>query len=149
MIEMHVKTVTVDQGGGFLVLLTDEEERKVLPIAIGPFEAQSIAMVLQGKKPPRPLTHDLLKSFCESLGGELKKVIITDIRDSTYYAELYFQHKEQPLIVDSRPSDAIALALRCEVNIYMAMRLVEFTYDYNDIISKDSGEGDQKDQDLH
>ncbi len=149
MIEMHVKTVTVDQGGGFLVLLTDEEERKVLPIAIGPFEAQSIAMVLQGKKPPRPLTHDLLKSFCESLGGELEKVIITDIRDSTYYAELYFQHKEQPLIVDSRPSDAIALALRCEVNIYMAMRLVEFTYDYNDIISKDSGEGDQKDQDLH
>ncbi len=149
MIEMHVKTVTVDQGGGFLVLLTDEEERKVLPIAIGPFEAQSIAMVLQGKKPPRPLTHDLLKSFCESLGGELEKVIITDIRDSTYYAELYFQHKEQPVIVDSRPSDAIALALRCEVNIYMAMRLVEFTYDYNDIISKDSGEGDQKDQDLH
>ncbi len=149
MIEMHVKTVTVDQGGGFLVLLTDEEERKVLPIAIGPFEAQSIAMVLQGKKPPRPLTHDLLKSFCESLGGELEKVIITDIRDSTYYAELYLQHKEQPVVVDSRPSDAIALALRCGVNIYMAMKLVEFTYDYNDIISKDSGEGDQKDQDLH
>lgn len=149
MIEMHVKTVTVDQGGGFLVLLTDEEERKVLPIAIGPFEAQSIAMVLQGKEPPRPLTHDLLKSFCESLGGELEKVIITDIRDSTYYAELYFQHKEQPVVVDSRPSDAIALALRCGANIFMALKLVEFTYDYNDIISRDGDEGDQNDQDLH
>ena len=146
---MQVKTVTVDQGGGFLVLLTDKEERKVLPISIGPFEAQSIAMVLQGKTPPRPLTHDLLKSFCESLGGELEKVIITDIRDSTFYAELYFQHPEEAIVVDSRPSDAIALALRCGVTIYIAMRLVEFTYDYNDIISQDVQQGDFPDEDIH
>ncbi len=149
LIEMQVKTVTVDQGGGFLVLLTDIEQRKVLPISIGPFEAQSIAMVLQGKRAPRPLTHDLLKSFCETLGGELQKVVITDIRDSTFYAELFFQHKEQPVIVDSRPSDAIALALRCGVDIFMAMRLVEFTYDYNDIITRDAQDEDRPDEDYH
>lgn len=133
-LEMNVKTVTVDQSGSFLVILTDKEERKVLPIAIGPFEAQSIALVLKGQEPPRPLTHDLLKSMCSTLGGMVEKIIITDIRDSTFYAELYLQHKEETIVVDSRPSDAIALALRCQATIYMTPRLVEFTYDYEDII---------------
>lgn len=69
MIKMEVKTVTADQGGNFLVLLMDDEEKKVLPISIGPLEAQAIALVLQGETPPRPLTHDLLKTFCEQLGA--------------------------------------------------------------------------------
>lgn len=144
MLQMKVKAVTLDQGGGFLVLLADQEETKVLPIAIGPFEAQSIALVLQGRTPPRPLTHDLLKSLCESLGGTLQKIIITNIIESTFYAELYIQYQGQELVLDSRPSDAIALALRWGASIYMAPRLVEFTYDYEDIIS-----GDQKREDLH
>jgi len=137
LLQMKVKTVTLDQGGSFLVLLCDNEEKKVLPISIGPFEAQSIAMVLQGKEPPRPLTHDLLKSLCESLGGNVEKVIITDILDNTFYAELYIKHEGRVLVLDSRPSDAIALALRCGASIYMAPRLIEFTYDYQDIISSD------------
>ena len=134
MIEMNVHAVTVDQSGGFLVLLTDKEEKKVLPISIGPFEAQSIASFLQGKTFPRPLTHDLLQSLLKTLGGELEKVIVTDIRDSTFYAELHLRYDEQLIIVDSRPSDAIALALRSGVNIFMQMRLVEFTYDCADFI---------------
>ncbi len=141
---MKVKAVTLDQGGGFLVLLADQEETKVLPIAIGPFEAQSIALVLQGRTPPRPLTHDLLKSLCENLGGTLKKIIITNIIESTFYAELYIHYQDQELILDARPSDAIALALRWGAAIYMAPRLVEFTYDYEDIIADD-----QKHEDLH
>ena len=144
LLQMKVKAVTLDQGGGFLVLLADQEETKVLPIAIGPFEAQSIALVLQGRTPPRPLTHDLLKSLCESLGGTLQKIIITNIIESTFYAEIYIQYQGQELILDARPSDAIALALRWKAAIYMAPRLVEFTYDYEDIIS-----GDQKKEDLH
>ncbi len=147
MLEMKVKTVTVDQGGGFLVLLTDKDEKKVLPISIGPFEAQAIALVLQGQVTPRPMTHDLLKSLCESMGGMLEKIIITDIRDSTFYAELYLQQKEETMVIDSRPSDAIALALRCNATIFMTPRLIEFTYDYEDIISSDQGddsdEGDE------
>lgn len=139
MLEMNVKAVTVDEGGSFLVLLADNEEKMVLPIAIGPFEAQSIALVLQGQVPPRPLTHDMLKSLCESLGGTLEKIIITDIIDSTFYAEVYIQHNGSTIVMDSRPSDAIALALRCGVSIYIAMKMVEFTYNYQDIIGGQTG----------
>ncbi len=141
---MKVKTVTMDQSGGFLVLLLDKDEKMVLPISIGPFEAQAIAMVLQGQEPPRPLTHDLLKTLCEELGGVLQKIVITDIQDSTFYAELYLQHSEDNLVVDSRPSDAIALALRFGADIFMEPRLTEFTYDYSDVI-----EGEQDDEASH
>lgn len=144
LLPVKVKAVTLDQVGSFLVLLCDENETKVLPISIGPFEAQSIALVLQGKTPPRPLTHDLLKSLCERLEGTVEKIIITDIMDSTFYAEIYVRHNEQTLVIDSRPSDAIALALRCAAPIYMAPRLVEFTYDYDDIMPDD-----QTDEELH
>ncbi|MDY6826146.1 MAG: bifunctional nuclease family protein [Bacillota bacterium] len=140
MIKMEVKTVTADHGGNFLILLMDEEEKKVLPISIGPLEAQAIALVLQDEIPPRPLTHDLLKSVCERLGAVMEKVVITDIKESTFYAEIYFQQNGETLVIDSRPSDAIALALRLEAPIYMETRLIEFTYDYQDIIAKDGGE---------
>ncbi len=140
VIKMEVKTVTADQGGNFLVLLMDEEEKKVLPISIGPLEAQAIALVLQGETPPRPLTHDLLKSTCENLGGSMEKVVITDIKESTFYAEVYFLQNNETIIVDSRPSDGIALALRFQAPIYMATKLIEFTYDYQDIITRDGGE---------
>ncbi len=144
VIKMEVKTVTADQGGNFLILLMDDEEKKVLPISIGPLEAQAIAIVLQGEAPPRPLTHDLLKSVCENLGGEMEKVVITDIKESTFYAEIYFNQNGETLVIDSRPSDAIALALRFEAPIYMATRLIEFTYDYQDIIAREGG-----DEELH
>ncbi len=144
VIKMEVKTVTADQGGNFLVLLMDNEEKKVLPISIGPLEAQAIALVLQGETPPRPLTHDLLKSVCENLGGEMEKVVITDIIESTFYAEAYFNQNNETIVVDSRPSDAIALALRFEAPIYMAAKMVEFTYDYQDIIAREGG-----DEELH
>lgn len=140
MIKMEVKTVTADQSGNFLVLLMDDEEKKVLPISIGPLEAQAIALVLQGEVPPRPLTHDLLKSVCENLGGVMEKVVITDIRESTFFAEIYLQQGDQTIVVDSRPSDAIAMALRFEAPIYMVVKLVEFTYDYQDIIAREGGD---------
>ena len=115
------------------------QEKKVLPISIGPLEAQAIALVLQGEVTPRPLTHDLLKSFCDNLKVSIEKIVITDIIDSTFYAEIYVQQNGETLILDSRPSDAIALALRCEAPIYMVSKLVEFTYDFQDIIARDGG----------
>jgi uncharacterized protein len=144
VIRMEVKTVTADQGGNFLVLLMDDEEKKVLPISIGPLEAQAIALVLQGEMPPRPLTHDLLKSVCENLGGIMEKVVITDIRDNTFYAEIYLQNKGETIVVDSRPSDAIAMALRFQAPIFMVNKMVEFTYNYQDIIAREGG-----DEELH
>jgi len=136
---MEVKTVTADEGGNFLVLLMDDEEKKVLPISIGPLEAQAIALVLQGEMPPRPLTHDLLKAVCENLGGIMEKVVITDIRDNTFYAEIYLQNKGETIVVDSRPSDAIAMALRFQAPIFMVNKMVEFTYNYQDIIAREGG----------
>lgn len=144
VIKMDIKTVTADQGGNFLVLLMDDEEKKVLPISIGPLEAQAIAIVLQGEAPPRPLTHDLLKTVCENLGGGLEKIVITDIRENTFYAEIYLQQNNNTIVIDSRPSDALALALRFQAPIYMATKMVEFTYDYQDIIAREGG-----DEELH
>ena len=142
LLQMKVKAVTVDQGGNFLVLLMDEDERKVLPISIGPVEAQSIALALQGTAPPRPLTHDLLKTILESLRGNLQKIVITDIIDGTFYAEIYLEQDGETMVLDSRPSDAIALALRCEISIYMVTKMVEFTYNYEDIIAGDDARGE-------
>lgn len=146
LLEMKVKTVTMDRSGSFIVILADNEDKKVLPISIGPFEAQSIALVLQGAMPPRPLSHDLLKILCEQLGGALEKVVITDIRESTFYAELYIRHNNQVIVIDSRPSDAIAFALRCGVPIFMAARLVEFTYDYEDLIQIGNQENEENEE---
>ncbi len=143
--EVKVKAVTMDEGGEFQVLLTDLEEKNVLPIHIGPFEAQAIVMALQDKIPPRPMSHDLLKSLCSGLNGTLEKVVITDILNDTFYAELYLTCKGQNYVVDSRPSDAIALALRCNSSIYMGLKLIEFTYDYDDIIKEEPPD----DEDVH
>ncbi len=142
MMEMQVKTVALNQNGSFSILLADMEEKKVLPIVVGPLEAQAIAIPLQDEKVPRPLTHDLLKTVCQTLEGTVEKIVITDISEGTFFAEIYVLHEGEMLTIDSRPSDAIALALRCNVPIYMAARLVEFTYNYDDIVFKDSGEGE-------
>ncbi|NPV53527.1 MAG: bifunctional nuclease family protein [Firmicutes bacterium] len=140
--EMKVLGVTVDQSGGFSVLLSDAEEKMVLPIGIGPFEAQAIAFPLHGETPPRPLTHDLMKSIFQSLDVTLTKIVITNIKDGVFYAEVYLQHKDDRLVIDARPSDAIALAVRYGSPIYVAPRLVEFTYRYEDIIAPGQGSGD-------
>jgi len=141
LIKLKVKTVVLSSQGFCSLLLTDEGEKKVLPITIGFFEAQAIAFPLEGKTPPRPLTHDLLKTICQKLNGELEKVVITDIKDDTYYSEIYLRRNGDIMQIDARPSDAIALALRYDAPIYMAPRLVEFTYDYSDIF-KDYEDGD-------
>ncbi len=134
MLEMKVKTVALIKDGSFSVLLADQEEKNFLPIMVGPFEAQAIALPLQGKAVPRPMTHDLLRSVCEKLGAEVKKTVICDITDGTFYAELYLKKGDEELILDSRPSDAIALALRCEAPIFIGPHLIEFTYDSEDIV---------------
>jgi len=134
MIELKVKTVTIDMAGNFTVLLVDKEKEKmVLPIMIGGLEAQNIIMPIQGVKPPRPMTPDLLKIAIEKLGGVVEKVIITNLKGNTYYAEIYINQNGQTIVLDARPSDAIALAVRCDIPIFMNRWLVEFTYDMSDI----------------
>ncbi|AAM24035.1 MAG: hypothetical protein XD49_0549 [Caldanaerobacter subterraneus] len=140
MLRFNVKAITMDVEGNFSVLLTDENEKKVLPIVIGPLEAQNIAIPLQGIKPPRPLTPDLLKSAIEELGGKPEKVVITDLKDDTYYAEVHIKQGDKLIKLDSRPSDAIALAVRTDMPIYLNVRLAEFTYDMADLKFEDKNE---------
>lgn len=133
MIKVKVKGISIDPGQNFLVLLVDDGEKNVLPVNIGELEAQSILVPIEGIELPRPLTHDLLKNTIEKLGGQLEKVLITQIKNNTYFAELHVSQDEKNIVIDSRPSDAIALALRWDVPIFMNPHLVEFTYDMSDI----------------
>lgn len=137
MLKFHVKALTMDTENNFSVLLADEEEKKVLPIVIGPLEAQNIAVPLQNIEIQRPLTPDLLKTAIERLGGLVENIIITNLQNDTYYAEIHIKQEDKLIKLDSRPSDAIALALRYNMPIYINMGLAEFTYDIADISFED------------
>ena len=108
-----------------VVLLKERDGERVLPIWIGPAEASAIAMELQGVKAQRPMTHDLLKHVIVGLGGELRRVTITNVRDNTYFAELLIRRDEQMVQIDARPSDSIALALRLHAPIYTSDDLLD------------------------
>lgn len=106
------------QAGQTAILLRSKETKRELTLLVGPFEAHSIAVPLQQMKPPRPLTHDLTLSLLAALRSRLGRVIITDFKDNTYYATLSIETDGKEITVDSRPSDAIALALRTGAPIY-------------------------------
>jgi bifunctional DNase/RNase len=121
MIELQVGGLGFDpRNMSPLVLLRDQEEINFLPIWIGIFEAAAIAMELQNVKPPRPMTHDLIKNLVEELGGSMKRVIINDIKDGTFYATIEVEKDKKIIKMDSRPSDAIALAVRTQMPIFVS-----------------------------
>jgi len=120
MIEVKVVNVAIDVNSKMpVVILKEKSGGKKLPIWIGLFEAQAIALALQDLKPPRPLTHDLTKSLIEKLKGKIEKVVISDLKNNTFYARIMMRKNGEALDIDSRPSDAIALALRFKVPIYI------------------------------
>jgi len=100
------------------VLLKENDGERFLPIWVGMFESEAIAMRLQGAAVPRPLTHDLLANMVGELGGTLKYVVVNDLSESTFYARIAVERNGELRLVDSRPSDAIALALRAQIPIY-------------------------------
>jgi len=107
-------------GGAYALILKEVNGSRRLPIIIGAFEAQSIALEMEGIKPPRPLTHDLMKNLIDLLGGELVDVYINELREGTFFARLNLDTQE----VDSRPSDAIALAVRYGAPIFVAEKVM-------------------------
>lgn len=123
MIGMKVRTVAMDQQMNPVVLLVDKAETLALPIWIGTAEAQSIALELQGVRMPRPMTHDLLRAILSQLTVSVNRIVVTDIQNGTYFAEIHLQSNGNNVVVDSRPSDAIALALRTEAPIYVEEKL--------------------------
>ncbi len=111
-------------GGGYAVILKEIDGERRLPIVIGQFEAQVIAIHLEGVNPPRPLTHDLLKNFIELFGFSIEYVTITELRDSTFYAKIKIDNDAYEEI-DARPSDAIALALKFNAPIFVATSILD------------------------
>ncbi len=125
MVRMTVHKVGIHPSQKALVILADDEERRLLPIIIGMFEAQAIAMGISGEDIGRPLTHDLLLSVINELEGELERIEITRLSDTTYYALLHIVRDGERLKIDARPSDAIALALRANCQIYVAEEVLD------------------------
>jgi bifunctional DNase/RNase len=119
MIWMKVRTVAMDQQMNPVVLLVDKAETLALPIWIGTSEAQSIALELQGVRMPRPMTHDLIRTMLTQLTVRVDRIVVTDIQNGTYFAEIHLNTNGSDVVVDSRPSDAIAVALRTEAPIYV------------------------------
>jgi bifunctional DNase/RNase len=107
-----------------VVILKDLDGSHYLPILIGPFEATAIALALEGAPVPRPLSHDLMRTMLETLGGRLEQVIIHDIRESTFFAKLLVRIGDRMEEIDARPSDGIALALRTQTPIYVSDKIV-------------------------
>ncbi len=111
--------------GAYALILKETEGERRLPIIIGQFEAQAIALELEGIKPPRPLTHDLVKNVLDSLGNVLSDVLISELRDGTFYARLNVEGNSLNHEIDARPSDAIAIAIRFGAPIYVAETVME------------------------
>ena len=112
-------------GGAYAILLREIDGNKRLPIIIGAFEAQAIALEIEGIKPPRPLTHDLLKQLTDSLGATVIEIVIDELRDNTFYAKIILEVSGFSQEIDARPSDAIALAVRSQAPIYVAASVME------------------------
>src|SRR3712207_4748772 len=109
MVEVTVEKLGLDSStNSYVVILREKGGKRLLPIWIGQPEAESIAMEINGVKPPRPLTHDLCKRLITGLGGALRRVQITKVKENTYFAELHIQKGEETVQVDARPSDSIA-----------------------------------------
>jgi bifunctional DNase/RNase len=124
---MMVGALTLDPTSKTpIVVLKDPDNKLNLPIWIGLLEAGSIATELEGIKPPRPMTHDLLRNLLGELGGAVEAIELTDLRENTYFAQIQVKTREGTIVaIDSRPSDAISLALRTKAPIYVAKKVLE------------------------
>ena len=119
LIEMTIKGLMVDPITNMpIVILKDKEGERVLPIWVGIFEANAIALQIENVSTPRPMTHDLLRDVIHNLNGDVQKIVVSDLKDNTFYAVLHVLVGGQVVVIDARPSDAIALAVRSQVPIY-------------------------------
>jgi hypothetical protein len=125
MIEMKVSGLATDSTSRMpIVILTDKEEKRYLPIWVGVYESDAILMALENIEVPRPMTHDLLKVILETTGIEVQEVMISAIKENTFFAKIILKDKKAEYEIDSRPSDAIALALRTDAPIFVAENVI-------------------------
>jgi len=126
LVEVQIEGVFAAESNGSIsrfVLLSDGERK--LPILIGPYEASAISLPLEGTRPDRPMTHDLIKVFIDRLNCTLDRMVIDDLWNTTYYAKLYIRTDKEEMEIDARPSDAIAISVRFGAPIYVADAILE------------------------
>ncbi len=133
-------------GGAYALILNENEGNRRLPIIIGTFEAQAIALELEHIKPPRPMTHDLMRNIIQSFESFVKYIFINNLKDGTFYAQVVYEHNGSEVEQDARPSDAIALAIRFKAPIYTSPHVLNEAgivseEDQGDVSSKASSEG--------
>jgi bifunctional DNase/RNase len=138
-IEMSIKGLMVDPITNMpIIILRDKDGQKVLPIWVGIFEANAIALQIENIATPRPMTHDLLRNVIQDLKASVQKVVVCDLQENTFYALIYLSLNGDTLAIDARPSDAIALALRTRAPIFVEdavidhAKTVDFTSEKND-----------------
>lgn len=125
-IEMTIKGLMVDPITNMpIVILRDKDGQKVLPIWVGVFEANAIALQIENVTPQRPMTHDLLNNVIHDLRAGIQKVVVSDLKENTFYALIYLNIGGEVMAVDARPSDAIALALRARAPIYVEDKVID------------------------
>ena len=140
-IEMTIKGLMVDPITNTpIVILRDKDGQKVLPIWVGIFEANAIALQIENISTPRPMTHDLLRNIIHDLKAQVQKIVVCDLQENTFYALIYLALNGDTVAIDARPSDAIALALRVEAPIFVAQTVLEQAQ----TITPDSEDGDEK-----
>jgi uncharacterized protein len=125
-IEMTIKGLMVDPVTNTpIVVLRDAEGQKVLPIWVGVFEANAIAVQIENVPTPRPMTHDLLKNVIYDLHATVERIVVTDLKENTFFALIHLTVGGERVVIDARPSDAIALALRASAPIFVEERVIE------------------------
>jgi len=125
VLQMVVKGLTLDPLTNMpIIILKDVEGNRALPIWIGPTEANAIAMEMEHITTPRPLTHDLIRNILEGLKTKVSRIVVNDLRDNTFYAVIFLAMNGTEVAIDSRPSDAIALALRVKAPIFVAEKVI-------------------------
>jgi bifunctional DNase/RNase len=125
MIEMNIKGLMVDPITNMpIIILRDVEGQKVLPIWVGVFEANAIALQIENVQTPRPMTHDLLKNVIDDLRGHVERIVVCELKENTFYARIHMSANGRAFEVDARPSDAIALALRTHSPIFVEEEVI-------------------------
>jgi bifunctional DNase/RNase len=129
-IEVKIRALMMDPNSGTpIIILKDVQSDTMLPIWVGAYEANAIALEIEKIAPPRPMTHDLLRNLIVQLGVQVDRVVVTSLRDNTFFAVIEMRNSEgDRMVLDSRPSDAIALALRADCPIYVDMEVIKASH---------------------
>jgi uncharacterized protein len=125
-IEMTIKGLMIDPITNMpIIILRDQEGQRILPIWVGVFEANAIALQIENVQTPRPMTHDLLKNVIDDLSAQVERIVVTDLKENTFYALIHLRTNGHSIEVDARPSDAIALALRTHSPIFVEEAVIQ------------------------